>query len=204
MDKEIALYIIETLIFGFIYKWMTIPKIWKVKFNLPDKFKSDKLKKYAPYIIASNHVSVIDSIILSRTPLSKVLIYSSFIKYILPLAWVFRVAQYIPNNKRTMKNCKLKLEMGDSIIVYPECSYGKSLNPKHLQNNLQKGAFNLCIYTEMPIIPVAIKGTGHAFIYGIIDISNITIDYCIPLKKSDDITELITKFKKSINAHLCL
>lgn len=202
LDKESAIYIFDVLIMKFLYNWMTIPRIWVVKVQYPTTFKLMHMKKHNPFIIASNHISIIDTIILSQMiKIPKVYIHSTYIKHIWWLAWVFKVAQYIPNNKKVLSNCKYNLKHKYSVLVYPEGIYSNEINPRKLRN-LQINAFKLSAEMKIRVMPIALEGTGFAFMYGIVDISLINISILKPIQRYNNYQKIATKFADSINKTL--
>jgi 1-acyl-sn-glycerol-3-phosphate acyltransferase len=143
--------------------------IWKIKVE-----GREKAVKGTTYVIISNHQSILD--ILFINSLRYKFKWISKIENInLPfLGWYLRMAGYITVNRG---NEESKIEMlerssdllnsGMSIMIFPEGT--RSLDKEI--GFYKRGAFQLAIQANVPVLPVLIDGTGgilpkHGFIFG--------------------------------------
>jgi len=132
--------------------------IWKIRVEA-----REKARRKTPYIIISNHQSILDILILNCLRLkfrwiSKIEIYKVPV-----LGWYMRMAKYIAvdrGNKESkaemMEKSVESLRKGISIIMFPEGtrSHDREIGPFKL------GAFQLALMTDKSILPVIIDGTG--------------------------------------------
>jgi 1-acyl-sn-glycerol-3-phosphate acyltransferase len=132
--------------------------IWKI--NISGREKS---VKGTTYVIISNHQSMLD--ILLITCLRYKFKWISKIENLnVPiLGWYLRMADYITVNRGNeeskidmLEKAYCCLQNGTSIMIFPE-------GTRSLDNQIgffKRGAFQLAIQTNMPILPVLIDGTG--------------------------------------------
>jgi 1-acyl-sn-glycerol-3-phosphate acyltransferase len=152
---------------GMFLVWI-IP-IWKIDIDGRDKALRD-----TTYVIISNHQSILDILLLNG--LRYKFKWISKIENInLPfLGWYIRMAGYITVDRG---NDESKVEMleksyrclkrGISIMIFPEGT--RSLDKEI--GFFKRGAFQLAIKADVPILPVLIDGTGgilpkHGLIFG--------------------------------------
>jgi 1-acyl-sn-glycerol-3-phosphate acyltransferase len=148
---------------------VTLIPIWRV--NTTGR---DKAVRGTTYVIISNHQSILD--ILFINSLRYKFKWVSKIENInLPvLGWYLRMAGYITVNRG---NEESKVEMlerslsflkrGMSIMIFPE-------GTRSADNEIgfyKRGAFQLAIQANVPILPILIDGTGgilpkHGLIFG--------------------------------------
>lgn len=152
---------------GLILSWL-IP-IWKI-----DIEGREKAVTGATYMIISNHQSMLDILLLNC--LRYKFKWISKIENInLPfLGWYLRMAGYITVNRGNEESKAEMLEKsyrclkrGISIMIFPEGT--RSLNQEI--GFFKRGAFQLAIQAEVPILPILIDGTGgilpkHGLIFG--------------------------------------
>jgi 1-acyl-sn-glycerol-3-phosphate acyltransferase len=132
--------------------------LWKIKIE-----GREKAKKNETYVIISNHQSILD--ILLITCLRYRLRWISKIEnFSIPLlSWSMRMARYIPIERGNpeskvimMEESIRTLKQGISIMMFPEGTRSKDDRIM----DFKKGAFQMAIITEKPVLPVIIDGTG--------------------------------------------
>lgn len=132
--------------------------IWKI-----DIEGREKALKGKTYVIIANHQSILDIILINR--LRYRFIWISKIENIsVPvLGWYLRMAGYITvdrgndESKSEMLGKSFKcLKQGISIMIFPEGT--RSLDGEI--GLYKRGAFQLAIEAEVPILPVVIEGTA--------------------------------------------
>jgi len=145
------------LIYEFSFLSAIMP-VWRIKVE-----GHEKAVPKTPYIIISNHQSLLDILILFCLKcnfkwISK--IENSRVPFI---GWYMLMANYIyidRGNKESkaemMKKCEENLKNGISILMFPEGtrSHDKEIGPFKL------GAFQLALQTDKSILPVVLDGTG--------------------------------------------
>jgi 1-acyl-sn-glycerol-3-phosphate acyltransferase len=132
--------------------------IWKISVE-----GREKARRKIPYIIISNHQSILDILILNCLRL-KFRWISKIENYKVPvLGWYMRMAKYIAvdrGNKESkaemMEKSVESLRKGISIMMFPEGTRSRDgeIAPFKL------GAFQLALMTDKSILPVIVDGTG--------------------------------------------
>jgi 1-acyl-sn-glycerol-3-phosphate acyltransferase len=132
--------------------------IWKISVE-----GRGKARRKTPYIIISNHQSILDILIMNCLLLRFKWI-SKIENYKIPvLGWYMRMAKYIVvdrGNKESkaemMDKSAESLRKGISIMMFPEGtrSHDREIAPFKL------GAFQLALMTDKSILPVIVDGTG--------------------------------------------
>lgn len=125
-----------------------------------DRFDHDQ-----QYILASNHQSLLDPpVILAATPLKVRFVAKRSLFYVPVLGQAMWAAGNVPiDRKRTEASTKKLSEVGTkvgnhlSILFFPEGT--RSLDGKILP--LKRGAAVMAIQTGLPLLPVALAGTGE-------------------------------------------
>ncbi|HUP44776.1 MAG TPA: lysophospholipid acyltransferase family protein [Thermoanaerobaculia bacterium] len=140
------------------------------------------------YIIVANHYSYFDipSVFAAIPQPIRFLAKQSLFK--IPIfGWAIARAGFIPidrKNRRTaVKSFDLaaaRVRKGNTIVVFPE--EGRSRDGR--LRPFQRGGFLLALKTELPVVPVAIKGTWEVFRAGAMRVTpgpvTITITHPIP------------------------
>jgi 1-acyl-sn-glycerol-3-phosphate acyltransferase len=118
-----------------------------------------------PYVVVSNHESFVDILLISHLPwemkwLSKVEMFR-----IPVLGWLMRMAGDIPVKRgegrsavEAMIRCREVLKKNVSVMIFPEGT--RSMTDEMLP--FKDGAFRLAIDAKVPILPLALSGTGTA------------------------------------------
>jgi 1-acyl-sn-glycerol-3-phosphate acyltransferase len=120
-----------------------------------------------PYVIVSNHGSVIDLLILCLLPLR----YRTIVRrgwYYSPWGLNILLSGHVPTEKsgdiaggkRVLEACARYLRQGVSMLIFPEGHRAVSWKVERFR----RGAFELATSTRTPVLPIAIAGSndvGH-------------------------------------------
>jgi 1-acyl-sn-glycerol-3-phosphate acyltransferase len=118
-----------------------------------------------PYVVVSNHESFVDILLISHLPWEmKWLSKSEFFK--IPfVGWLMRLAGDIPlvrddstSIATAMKACEDRLAKRVPVMIFPE----GTRSPGGELGLFKDGAFRLAIDTQLPIVPLAVRGTRTA------------------------------------------
>jgi 1-acyl-sn-glycerol-3-phosphate acyltransferase len=144
-----------------VYQGMLVARI--ISFRKIDITGREKIVHGTTYVIISNHQSLIDTLLLyyirykfkwiSKIENTKVPI----------LGWYLKMADYIIVNRgneeskiEMLEKSYRTLKKGISIMIFPEGT--RSLNTEI--GFFKRGAFQLAIQANVPILPLLIDGTG--------------------------------------------
>ena len=132
--------------------------IWKIEIE-----GREKIEIGTTYVFISNHQSMLDVLLLNSLRCKFRWISKIENNKVPVLGWYLRMAKYITVNRG---NEESKTEMldesyrclkrGISIMIFPEGT--RSMNKEI--GFYKRGAFQLAIQTNVPILPVLIDGTG--------------------------------------------
>jgi len=143
--------------------------IWKI-----DIEGREKVVRGTTYVIISNHQSILDILLLCCLRYKFKWIAKIENTKVPVLGWYLKMADYITVNR---SNDESKTEMleksynclirGISILIFPE----GTRSPDKEIGFFKRGAFQLAIQADVPILPVLIDGTGgilpkHGLIFG--------------------------------------
>ena len=137
---------------------MSLIPFWKIKIEGREKAKKD-----ATYVIISNHQSMLDILLVNCLRYRFKWISKIENMKVPVLGWYLRMADYLTvdrGNKESkeemLENSGRCLMNGTSLMLFPEGT--RSLDKEI--GFFKRGAFQLAIEAEMPILPVIIDGTG--------------------------------------------
>lgn len=142
------------------WAWLlfTLNPLWRL--NIQGREKIDRNRAY---ILAINHQSMGDIIVLYALGIHFKWISKKSMFYVPLIGWAMYFADYIPlvrgdteSIKRCIREAKAFLLRGVSIMMFPEGS--RSHDGK--VHAFKDGAFRLSVETGMPVIPIALDGTG--------------------------------------------
>jgi 1-acyl-sn-glycerol-3-phosphate acyltransferase len=176
MSLTIILFPISVIIWFFTYPfdherkiihwWLVIQAaffsrmvpLWSLKVE-----GREKAKKHTPYIIISNHQSLLDILILNCLWYRFKWI-SKIENYKVPvIGWYLRMANYITVDRGDKESKAVMMERsaeslrnGISIMIFPEGTRSTDREIGHFK----LGAFQLAIMTDKSILPVIVNGTG--------------------------------------------
>jgi len=188
------LLIYQSLIISYI-----LP-IWRVKIE-----GRNKAVKGKTYVIISNHQSSLDILLVNCLRYRFKWISKIENNKVPVLGWYLKMAGYITvdrgdkdSKEKMMDESYLCLQKGISIMLFPE---GTRSSDKEI-GFFKRGAFQLAISTNTPILPVLIEGTGdvlpkHGHVFS--GFHKITIRVLDPVEPSafgtKDYDELAVKFR---------
>jgi 1-acyl-sn-glycerol-3-phosphate acyltransferase len=206
-DHDLITLTIEGLMAPIIQYAMTIPKIWKVEYYMPEhsQFKDIEDKTF---ILASNHSSIIDTLFMATLPFKKTYTYNAKWGRVPVFGWMCIWAEYIgiDTNSETarakvVERTIAKVKQGYSVMIYPEG--GRTHDPYNLPEKLKTGTFRIANEANVPVLPIVFNGMFRAVDrYGVADIANIEIVVMDPIKMTDDMNSNIKLFRTAILQHL--
>jgi 1-acyl-sn-glycerol-3-phosphate acyltransferase len=141
-----------------LYTWVN--PLWPVTVT-----GREKIRRGETYVIVSNHLSLLDILVLHR--LFRHFKWVSKVEnFRIPfIGWNMRLNRYIQLRRgeresvvQMMTDCERTLRAGSSILMFPE---GTRSRTGELQS-FKTGAFELALRTRSPILPVVIEGTSNA------------------------------------------
>lgn len=118
-----------------------------------------------PYVVVSNHESFVDILLISHLPWEMKWLSKVEILRIPVLGWDMWLAGDVPVERgtarsavRAMKRCREILAQRVSVIIFPE----GTRSPTADMLPFKDGAFRLALQAGVPILPLALYGTGTA------------------------------------------
>ncbi len=116
-----------------------------------------------PVILAANHSGTYDiPVVQAMLPVQFRWIAKRSLFSIPIIGWTMTMAGYIPMDMgraslvmKSLKRAVEKIKAGTSVIIFPE----GTRNTSDTLLPFQRGSFYLAVKSEVPIIPVAIRGT---------------------------------------------
>jgi 1-acyl-sn-glycerol-3-phosphate acyltransferase len=137
---------------------VNLSPIWKISVE-----GREKAAKRTPYIIISNHQSLLDILILHLLRYRWKWISKIENNRIPFLGWYMVMAKYIyvdrgnkDSKAEMMKKCEESLRKGISVLMFPE---GTRSHDNEI-GQFKLGAFQLAVMTDKSILPVVLDGTG--------------------------------------------
>lgn len=155
-----------------VYQGMILSRlipIWKI-----DVEGREKAVRGTTYVIISNHQSILDILLLNCLRYKFKWISKIENIKVPVLGWYLSMADYITVNRGNEESKAEMLEKsyrclkrGTSIMIFPE----GTRSPDKEIGFFKRGAFQLAIQADVPILPVLIDGTGgilpkHGLIFG--------------------------------------
>lgn len=117
------------------------------------------------YVIVSNHQSMADIPLLAHLQADTKWLAKAELFRVPLVGWMMRMAGDVPVERleprqaaKAMLNCARYLRQGCSMVFFPEGT--RSLDGEVLPFN--EGPFRLAVREKVPILPVAVEGTGSA------------------------------------------
>jgi 1-acyl-sn-glycerol-3-phosphate acyltransferase len=118
-----------------------------------------------PYVIVANHESFADILLISHLPFEMKWLSKIEILKIPLIGWMMRMAGDIPIKRgfgpsavEAMERCRASLRNRVSVIFFPE----GTRSPDGRMLPFKDGAFRLALEAGVPILPLAVAGTGTA------------------------------------------
>jgi 1-acyl-sn-glycerol-3-phosphate acyltransferase len=118
-----------------------------------------------PYVVVSNHESFSDILLISHLPWEMKWLSKAELFRIPVLGWMMWLVGDIavkrgfgPSALEAMARCRKALESRVSVMIFPEGTRSKTAELLPFKD----GAFRLAIEAGVPILPLAVSGTGTA------------------------------------------
>ncbi|VDN07135.1 unnamed protein product [Thelazia callipaeda] len=145
--------------FNFISRWTNVDVVVR---------NGEILQKSGPFIFVCNHQSSIDIVVLSHFwPPNCTIMIKKSLKYIpfFNFASVLSRAVFVDRFNRekalqSLEECAKKITRQSlSVLIFPE---GTRNHGEHMLE-FKKGAFNLAVFAQIPIIPIVISSYKHFY-----------------------------------------
>ena len=161
-DRRLVLLHRFTSFWASLYTWLN--PFWRV--TLVKKTRIDPRK---PYMMISNHQSMVDIFALFRTFFHfKWVSKSENFKFPF-IGWNMRLNRYIEIDRGTTRGsvsmtrkAEATLKEGSSVFIFPEGTRSRSGE----LGSFKRGAFELAKKLEIPILPVVLDGSSKALPVG--------------------------------------
>jgi len=150
----------------------------------------DHIRRDGVYVLAPNHQSLIDILVLFRLYRHFKWVSKSEIFRVPFVGWNMSLNRYIAIRRgdrtdvqRMLADCGVALDGGSSIMIFPE----GTRSPDGELREFRHGAFTLALRHRVPIVPIVIDGTLDALPkYGLTlhESADITIDVLEPVDTS--------------------
>jgi 1-acyl-sn-glycerol-3-phosphate acyltransferase len=118
-----------------------------------------------PYVVVSNHESFADILLISHLPWEMKWLSKAELFRIPILGWMMQLAGDVPVKRgfgpsavEAMQRCREILAQRVSVMIFPE----GTRSPTRELLPFKDGAFRLAIEAGVPILPLAVSGTGPA------------------------------------------
>jgi 1-acyl-sn-glycerol-3-phosphate acyltransferase len=143
---------------GSLYTWAN--PLWPVTVTRRDRIRDD-----VPAVLVANHRSLLDILVLFR--LFRHFSWVSKIEnFRIPfIGWNMRLNGYIPLRRgdrasvvAMLAACDAALARGTSVMMFPEGTRSRTATLRPFK----PGAFEVAIRNGVPVVPIALHGTGDA------------------------------------------
>jgi 1-acyl-sn-glycerol-3-phosphate acyltransferase len=118
-----------------------------------------------PYVVVSNHESFADILLISHLPWEMKWLSKAELFRIPVMGWMMWLAGDIPVKRgfgpsavEAMQRCREMLRRRVSVMIFPEGTRSRTTELLPFKD----GAFRLAIEAGVPILPLALSGTGTA------------------------------------------
>lgn len=125
----------------------------------------ENIDKNRTYVIVANHQSLADIAIIYRTRMQFKWVAKESLFNVPVLGWCMSLAKHIrldrgdfSSIKAVYREAAVWLRRGMSVLFFPEGTRSETNSMREFQN----GAFKLAIKEGVPVLPMAIRGTGKA------------------------------------------
>ena len=127
-----------------------------------------------PYVVISNHESFADILLISHLPWEMKWLSKAELFKVPVLGWLMHLAGDIPVRRgegrsavEALQRCRVVLKRRVSVMIFPE----GTRSPTADMLPFKDGAFRLAIDAGVPILPLAVSGTGtalpkHGWLFG--------------------------------------
>lgn len=118
-----------------------------------------------PYVVVSNHESFADILLISHLPWEMKWLSKAELFRIPIMGWMMWLAGDVPVRRgfgpsalEAMERCRRALQNRVSVMIFPEGTRSRTSELLPFKD----GAFRLAIEAGVPILPLAVSGTGPA------------------------------------------
>lgn len=141
-----------------IYLW--INPFWPVHVEGRQKIDPDRV-----YVAVSNHQSMLDIMVIHSLFFHFKWVSKKENLYIPFIGWNMPLNKYVILDRasrksfiRMMKDCRMHIQNGSSIMIFPEGTRSEDGNMRTFKD----GAFRLAIQNKCPVLPIVLDGTGES------------------------------------------
>ncbi|HYC30639.1 MAG TPA: lysophospholipid acyltransferase family protein [Gemmatimonadales bacterium] len=138
----------------------TLNPLWR--FRAAGEMPADPRR---PYVVVSNHESFADILLISHLPWEMKWLSKAELFRVPVLGWMMQLAGDVPVRRgfgpsavEAMARCREILGRKVSVMIFPE----GTRSPTRELLPFKDGAFRLAIEAGVPILPLAVSGTGPA------------------------------------------
>jgi 1-acyl-sn-glycerol-3-phosphate acyltransferase len=138
----------------------TLNPLWRFRYS--GTMPSDPRR---PFVVVSNHESFADILLISHLPWEMKWLSKAELFRIPVMGWMMWIAGDIPVKRgfgpsavEAMERCREMLRNRVSVMIFPEGTRSKTAELLPFKD----GAFRLAIEAGVPILPLAVSGTGTA------------------------------------------
>jgi 1-acyl-sn-glycerol-3-phosphate acyltransferase len=138
----------------------TLNPLWRFRYS--GTMPSDPRR---PFVVVSNHESFADILLISHLPWEMKWLSKAELFRIPVMGWMMWIAGDIPVKRgfgpsavEAMERCRETLRNRVSVMIFPEGTRSKTAELLPFKD----GAFRLAIEAGVPILPLALSGTGTA------------------------------------------
>jgi 1-acyl-sn-glycerol-3-phosphate acyltransferase len=147
---------------GRFLRWLAVFATWTFPYwrlRIEGRWPRDR----RAYVVVANHQSMLDIFLLSRIPKEMKWVAKAELFRVPWVGWMFRISGDIPvwrteasSGRAALGRARDYLDHGMSVIFFPEGT--RSRDGRLLP--FKSGAFRLAIEAQVPVLPVAVSGTG--------------------------------------------
>jgi 1-acyl-sn-glycerol-3-phosphate acyltransferase len=150
---------------GFLFRRIgpamaTLNPLWRFRYS--GKMPDDPRR---PFVVVSNHESFADILLISHLPWEMKWLSKAELFRIPVMGWMMWLAGDVPVKRgfgpsavEAMDRCRQVLRNRVSVMIFPEGTRSKTAELLPFKD----GAFRLAIEAGVPILPLAVSGTGTA------------------------------------------
>lgn len=138
----------------------TLNPLWRFRYS--GKLPKDPRR---PYVVVSNHESFADILLISHLPWEMKWLSKAELFRIPIMGWMMWLAGDIPVRRgfgpsavEALERCRRALQNRVSVMIFPEGTRSRTSELLPFKD----GAFRLAIEAGVPILPLAVSGTGTA------------------------------------------